>query len=124
MALSHEHIEPKISAKIKTYTLRRAKLICSLCHEIPCGCLISGTCPQSSHALSGVARSGGMGVIVTLTGVAMEAVEAKEGVEGVKDVEGVEAVEGVGAVEGVEAVEAVEAAAVERADIGEDLVPM
>ena len=89
--------------------------------------MISGTCPQSSHALSEVARSGGMGVIVTLTGVAMEAVGAKEGVEGVegvKDVEGVEAVEGVGAVEGVEAVEAVEAAAVERADIGEDLVTM
>ena len=42
-----------------------------------------------------------MGVIVTLTGVAMEAVEVKEGVEGVK---------------------AVEAEAVERANIGEGLV--
>ena len=36
MALSHEHVGPKISAKIKVYILSRAKLLCSLCHEIPC----------------------------------------------------------------------------------------
>jgi hypothetical protein len=36
MALFHEHIGPKISAKIKIYILSRAKLLCSLCHEIPC----------------------------------------------------------------------------------------
>ena len=36
MALSHEHIESKISEKIKIYILSRAKLLCSLCHEIPC----------------------------------------------------------------------------------------
>ena len=36
MAQSHEHIGPKISAKIKIYILSRAKLLCSLCYEIPC----------------------------------------------------------------------------------------
>ena len=30
MALSHEHIGPKVSAKIKIYILSRAKLLCSL----------------------------------------------------------------------------------------------
>ena len=39
MALSHEHIGPKISSKIKIYILSRAKLLCSVCHEIPCMCI-------------------------------------------------------------------------------------
>ena len=34
--LFHEHIGPKISAKIKSYILSRAKLLCSFCHETPC----------------------------------------------------------------------------------------
>ena len=34
--LFHDHIGPKISTKIKIYILSRAKLLCSLCHEIPC----------------------------------------------------------------------------------------
>ena len=34
--VSHEHIQPKTSAKIKIYTLTRAELLCSLCNEIPC----------------------------------------------------------------------------------------
>ena len=33
--MNHEHIGPKTSAKIKSYILSRAKLLCSLCHEIP-----------------------------------------------------------------------------------------
>ena len=36
MALSHEHIGLKISAEIKIYIHSRAKLLCPLCHEIPC----------------------------------------------------------------------------------------
>ena len=36
MSLSDEHVGPKISIKIKIYILSRAKLLCSLCHEIPC----------------------------------------------------------------------------------------
>ena len=36
MFLSHEHIQPKTSAKIKIYTLTRAELLCLLCYEIPC----------------------------------------------------------------------------------------
>ena len=36
MPLSHEHVGPKILAKIKTYFLTRAELLCSLCYEIPC----------------------------------------------------------------------------------------
>ena len=31
-------IGSKISAKIKSYILSTAKLLCSLCHEIPCRC--------------------------------------------------------------------------------------
>ena len=34
MTLSHEDIGPKISSKIKSSILSRAKLLCSLCHEI------------------------------------------------------------------------------------------
>ena len=33
--LSHERVRPKISAKIKIYSLT-AKLLITLCHEIPC----------------------------------------------------------------------------------------
>ena len=36
MSLSHEHIGPKISAKIKIYILIRAELLFPLCYEIPC----------------------------------------------------------------------------------------
>jgi hypothetical protein len=36
MTLSHEHVGLKISVNIKTYVLSRAKLLCTLCHEIPC----------------------------------------------------------------------------------------
>ena len=36
MGISHEHVGPKISAKIKIYILTRAELLCSLCYEIPC----------------------------------------------------------------------------------------
>jgi hypothetical protein len=36
MAISHEHVGWKISAKIKIYILSRAKLLCSLCHETHC----------------------------------------------------------------------------------------
>ena len=36
MSLSQEHVEFKISAKIKTYILTRAELLFSLCYEIPC----------------------------------------------------------------------------------------
>ena len=36
MPLSHEHLKPKILAKIKIYILTRAELLCSLCYEIPC----------------------------------------------------------------------------------------
>ena len=42
MALSHDHVEIKILAKIKIYILTRVKSLCSLCHEIPC------TCPHRS----------------------------------------------------------------------------
>ena len=35
MGLSHEHVGPKILAKIKIYDLTRAELLCSLCYEIP-----------------------------------------------------------------------------------------
>ena len=41
MALSHEHIGSKISAKIKSYILSRAKFLCSLCHEIPCRTIVT-----------------------------------------------------------------------------------
>ena len=34
--LSHEPTGPNISSKIKSYILSRAKLLCSLCHEVPC----------------------------------------------------------------------------------------
>jgi hypothetical protein len=40
MALSPEHVEPKILADIKVYILTRAELLCSLCFEIPCKYLI------------------------------------------------------------------------------------
>ena len=36
MSLTHEPARPKILEKIKIYILSRAKLLCSLCHEIPC----------------------------------------------------------------------------------------
>ena len=36
MGLSHEHVGPKILAKIKIYVLTRAELLISLCYEIPC----------------------------------------------------------------------------------------
>jgi hypothetical protein len=36
MGLSHEHIGPKILAKIKIYVLTRAELLFPLCYEIPC----------------------------------------------------------------------------------------
>ena len=36
MGLSHEHVEPKILAKIKLYLLTRAELLFPLCYEIPC----------------------------------------------------------------------------------------
>ena len=36
MGLSHEHVGPKILAKIKIYILTRAELLFSLCYEIPC----------------------------------------------------------------------------------------
>ena len=36
MGLSHEHIGPKILAKIQIYTLTRAELLFTLCDEIPC----------------------------------------------------------------------------------------
>ena len=36
MGLSHEHVGPKILAKIKIYILTRAELLCPLCYEIPC----------------------------------------------------------------------------------------
>ena len=36
MSLSHEHIQPKTSAKIEIYTLSRAELLCSICYKIPC----------------------------------------------------------------------------------------
>ena len=36
MALTHEPAGPKIIEKIKIFILSRAKLLCSLCHEIPC----------------------------------------------------------------------------------------
>ena len=36
MALPHYHVRLKILAKIRIYILSRDKLLCSLCHEIPC----------------------------------------------------------------------------------------
>ena len=36
MGLSHEHVGPKILAKIKIYILTRAELLFHLCYEIPC----------------------------------------------------------------------------------------
>ena len=36
MSLSHEHVGPKILAKIKIYVLTRAELLFPLCYEIPC----------------------------------------------------------------------------------------
>ena len=36
MALSHEHVESKIPAKINTNMLTRAELLITLCYEIPC----------------------------------------------------------------------------------------
>jgi hypothetical protein len=36
MGLSHEHVGPKILAKIKIYLLTRAELLFPLCYEIPC----------------------------------------------------------------------------------------
>ena len=35
MGLSHEHVGPKILAKIKIYILTRAELLFPLCYEIP-----------------------------------------------------------------------------------------
>ena len=36
MSPAHEPAGPKILEKIKIHILSRAKLLCSLCHEIPC----------------------------------------------------------------------------------------
>jgi capsule polysaccharide modification protein KpsS len=36
MALSHEHVGSKITAKIKIYILTRAESLFNLCYEIPC----------------------------------------------------------------------------------------
>ena len=36
MGLSHEHVGPKILAKIKICILTRAELLFNLCYEIPC----------------------------------------------------------------------------------------
>ena len=36
MALSHEQVVPKMSAKVQIYTLNGAVLLCSLYCEIPC----------------------------------------------------------------------------------------
>ena len=36
MALSHEHVGPKILAENEIYILTRAELLCPLCYEIPC----------------------------------------------------------------------------------------
>ena len=36
MPLSHEHVGPKILAKIKIYVLTRAELLFKVCYEIPC----------------------------------------------------------------------------------------
>ena len=51
MALTHEPAGPKIIEKIKIYILSRAKLLCSLCHEIHCRslfkyCLIMLHCTE------------------------------------------------------------------------------
>ena len=35
MALSNEHVGPKILAKNKIYILTRAELLCHLCYEMP-----------------------------------------------------------------------------------------
>ena len=49
MPLSHEHVGPKILAKIKIYILARAKLLFHLCCEIPCTIELSLTFLQSSY---------------------------------------------------------------------------
>ena len=36
MSLSHEHVGPTISGKIKVYVLTRGELLFPLCYEIPC----------------------------------------------------------------------------------------
>ena len=36
MGLSHEHVGPKILAKIEIYEFTRANLKSTLCYEIPC----------------------------------------------------------------------------------------
>ena len=36
MALSHEHVESKIPAKINTNMLTREEFLITLCYEIPC----------------------------------------------------------------------------------------
>ena len=43
MGLSHEHVGPKILAKIKIYILTRAELLCPLCYEIPCSKILAHT---------------------------------------------------------------------------------
>ena len=51
MSLTHEPAGPKILEKIKIYILSRAKLLFSLCHEIPCtkyARLLTYT-PQRTH---------------------------------------------------------------------------
>ena len=40
MPLSHEHVGPKILAKIKIYILTRAELLFNLCYEIPCNSVV------------------------------------------------------------------------------------
>ena len=41
MCFSHKHTELIRSAKMKIYILSRAKLLCSLYHEIPCNLVLS-----------------------------------------------------------------------------------
>jgi hypothetical protein len=36
MGLSHEHVGPKILAKIQNYILARSELLFTICSEIPC----------------------------------------------------------------------------------------
>ena len=36
MGLSHEHVGPKILAKIQIYIITSAELLFTLCSEIPC----------------------------------------------------------------------------------------
>ena len=50
MELSHEHVGPKILAKIQIYILTRAELLFTLCLEIPCTCYREGPREAIAHA--------------------------------------------------------------------------